>query len=89
MPEVQKRDTRRLNPRHQDMVRHKIQASQIINRLQKCVDGDVEMTSVQVRAAGILLDRSVPTLTRTIIQGDGDNGVLQLTINMSDGKRAK
>lgn len=63
----------RLNPRHQDMVRQKIQASQLINRLQGHVDGDIELTATQIQAAKILLDKSVsnaPTITDAHVTGE-------------------
>jgi len=43
-------------------VRQKIQTANIITRLQKHVDGDVEMSATQVRAAEILLQKVVPNL---------------------------
>lgn len=52
----------RLNPRHQQMVRDKIQASYLINRLHGCAMGEIEMTPVQVKAAEALLRKSVPDL---------------------------
>ena len=52
------------------MVRQKIQASVLIDRLQKHVSGEVEMTDSQIKAAAILLDRSVPKLAQ--IQHVGD-----------------
>tara|TARA_Y100000310_G_scaffold79766_1_gene76452 strand:- start:8283 stop:8519 length:237 start_codon:yes stop_codon:yes gene_type:complete len=61
----------RLNPRHQEMVRDKIQASQLINRLQKHVDGELELSVTQIRAIECLLDRSLPKLTATDITTDG------------------
>jgi hypothetical protein len=67
----------RLNPRHTDMVRQKIQASSIIHRLQQCVNGDVEMTSTQVTAALGLLDRSVPKLQAIQHVGDEDGGPIR------------
>ena len=60
---------KRLNPRHQDMVRQKIQASQIINRLQSLVDGEIEMSAAQVQAAKILLDKSISNAP-TVLAGD-------------------
>ena len=63
---------KRLNPRHQDMVRTKIQASQIINRLQSLVDGDIDMTQAQVSAAKILLDKAISNAP-TVLAGDSDN----------------
>ena len=60
----------RLNPRHSDVVRAKIQASNLIHRLMQCAEGKIELTSVQVRAIEALLDRSVPKLSQ--IQHIGD-----------------
>ena len=43
--------------------RDKIQAGNIINRLQKCINGEIELSPAQVRASEILLNRILPTLT--------------------------
>jgi hypothetical protein len=67
----------RLNPRHSEMVRQKIQASCIIDRLQKCINGEVEMTSTQVTAALGLLDRSVPKLAQIQHVGDEEGGPIR------------
>lgn len=69
----------RLNPRHSDMVRQKIQAGVLIDRLQKHVNGDVEMTGTQVNAALGLLDRSLPKLQAIQVSGP-DNGPVQLQV---------
>lgn len=72
----------RLNPRHSEMVRQKIQASCIIHRLQQHINGEVEMTGTQVTAALGLLDRSVPKLSTVQHVGDADNPVkTSLTIS--------
>jgi len=68
----------RLNLRHQDTVRAKIQASQLINRLQDHVDGKVELTNTQVTAALGLLKKSLPDLQA--IEGPGDQGEHKLEI---------
>lgn len=65
----------RLNPRHTEMVRQKIQASVLIDRLSKHVAGKLEMTPSQIRAAEILLDRSVPKLSQIQHSGDAENPV--------------
>lgn len=52
----------RLNPRHQDMVREKIRASQLINRLMDHALGEVDMSATQVRAAEALLKKCLPDL---------------------------
>jgi len=56
----------RLNRMHQDSVREKIRASMIIDRLEKCAAGEIELTPTQVQSAKILLDKSIsnaPTIT--------------------------
>lgn len=76
---MSKRNTTRLNPRHQDMVRAKIQASVIINRLQKHIAGKVDMSASQVTAARILLDKTLPNLQATELTGQ-DGGPVQVNI---------
>lgn len=60
----------RLNPHHSEMVRTKIQASQLINRLQDHVFGEVEMTATQLKAAEVLLRKSIPDLQALNISGE-------------------
>lgn len=67
----------RLRKHHQDDVREKIQATQIINRLQDCLNGHVELSPVQMRAAEILLKKTLPDLASSEITG-ADGGPLQL-----------
>jgi hypothetical protein len=43
--------------------RKKVQTSQLINRLQDHVLGEVELSSTQVRAAEILLKKTLPDLS--------------------------
>jgi len=59
----------RLNPAHDDRTRAKIQTSQIINRLEKLVKGEIKMTSQQVTAAGILLKKTLPDLSAVTMDG--------------------
>lgn len=70
----------RLNPRHQDMVRDKIQASQLINRLTEHALGQIDLEPTQVKAIEILLKKSIPDLSAVSISGQGDNGALQVQI---------
>lgn len=65
----------RLRKTHQEDVRTKIQASQIINRLQKHIVGDIEMSASQVNAAKILLGKSLPDLSSVQLSGDTENPV--------------
>lgn len=62
----------RLNKRHSDMVRQKIQASVIVDRFQKHFRGELELTPTQIKVGEVLLDRSVPKLQQ--IQGAGEEG---------------
>ena len=61
----------RLNPRHQDMVRDKIKASQLINRLQDYVLGKpgVVLEQSQVSAALGLLKKCVADLSNVELTG--------------------
>ncbi len=56
-----------------EIVRQRIQASQIMNRLQDHILGLVELSPTQIRAAEILLRKTVPDLTA--IQHSGTIGV--------------
>ena len=55
----------RLNPQHDERTRAKIQTSQIINRLQSFVKGEVEMSGPQVTAALGLLKKTMPDLSQS------------------------
>ncbi len=58
---------------HQDDVRAKIQASQLVNRLQGHVFGEHEMSATQLKAAEILLRKSIPDLSAITLGGDAEN----------------
>ena len=49
--------------RHDDETRAKIQTSQLINRLSDHVLGKLELSPTQVRAAEILLKKTIPDLS--------------------------
>ena len=70
----------RLNRMHSEQVRAKIQASVLIDRLQKHVNGEIEMTSSQITAAQVLLDRSVPKLSQIQHTGDKENPIEARTV---------
>jgi hypothetical protein len=59
----------RLNPAHDERTRAKIKTSQIINRLEKLVNGEIEMNAQQVTAAGILLKKTLPDLSAVTMDG--------------------
>lgn len=64
---------------HQDDVRAKIQASQIINRLMGCINGECELSATQVNAANILLRKTLPDLSSVELSGDPENPVEMVT----------
>lgn len=47
---------------HEQATREKIRTGVIIDRLHKCVTGQIEMTAVQVNAARVLLNKTLPDL---------------------------
>jgi hypothetical protein len=64
----------RLNKLHQDDIRKKIQASQLINVLQDhALTGEGEMPLSRMKAIEILLRKSVADLSAITISGDQDN----------------
>lgn len=73
MEEEKKQAGRPLGRRHQDEVRTKIQATQIINRLYSAFQGEIELSSTQVNIAKALLDKSLPDLKAIEHTGDADN----------------
>lgn len=59
--------------RHDDETRAKIQAAQIVNRLMGCVNGEIQLDATQVSAAKALLNKVLPDLSTTTLQGDADH----------------
>lgn len=55
------------------MVRDKIQANQLINRLESHALGEVELTPTQIKAIEILLKKTLPDLSAVEHSGDEDN----------------
>lgn len=70
----------RLNKRHSDEIRQKIQASVLIERLHRVADGTLEVTQQQLKATELLLDRSVAKLQAIQISGDEENPLAVSTI---------
>lgn len=74
----------RKNPFHSKQIRDKIQAVNLIRRLELNALGQlknnkgelIEMTSSQLRAAEMLLDRSIPKLQTIQYIGDEDNPIV-------------
>ena len=67
----------RINKRHTDEVRAKIQASCLIHRMQQCAMGEIDLTPTQINAINSLLDRSVPKLQTIQHVGDDEGGPIQ------------
>ncbi len=65
----------------------KIQATAIMNRLNECVEGRVELSSQQIKAADILLKKIVPDLSRSELTGkDGEKLSMTPVLNLTIGK---
>lgn len=60
----------RLNPKHDERTRAKIQTSQIINRLESFINGKAELSAPQVTAALGLLRKTLPDLQATEHSGE-------------------
>lgn len=69
----------RLNRHHADDVRRKIQSGVILQRLQKHFEGEIELTPTQLKAAEMMLDRSVAKLQQIQHTGDEQNPI-RLTV---------
>lgn len=57
--------------RHSDDVRKRIQTSQLINRLNDHVNDKIDMSPTQLKAAEILLRKSLPDLSAVTLTGEG------------------
>jgi hypothetical protein len=68
--------TAKLNPRHQQLIRDKINAGLLVERLTECALGQLELTSQQMKAIEILLKKSVPDLSAVEMTGDADAPIL-------------
>ncbi len=58
--------------RHDDETRAKIQAAQIINRFQDCLNGKIVLDPQQVSVGKALLNKVLPDLSSTTLEG-GEN----------------
>ena len=56
--------------RHDDETRAKIQAAQIIKRMQACIMGEIALDAQQVSCAKTLLAKVLPDLTATEHSGE-------------------
>lgn len=75
----------RLSPKHDQMTRHKIQTSQLINRLMDHAKGKNKMEPTQIKAAEILLKKALPDLQSVSLTGaDGEGPVVIQQIKYAD-----
>lgn len=72
--------TPKLNPRHQQLIRDKIQAALLVEKLQRCALEGLELTSQQMKAIEILLKKSVPDLSAIEMTGDPEKPVAMKVI---------
>ncbi len=82
---------RPMNKLHQEDVRSKIQASQLVNVLQNhaLTDGS-EISMSRMKAIEILLRKSIPDLSSVQLSGDENNPIrssLELVFRSADGNR--
>ena len=56
--------------RHDENTRLKIKVSHLINRMQRFFDGEITLSSAQVNAGRILLDRALPVLQSVEVSGE-------------------
>jgi hypothetical protein len=61
--------------RHDEETRAKIQASQLINRLQDHVFGETEISATQMKAIELLLKKTLPDLSAIDLGGQVDHDV--------------
>lgn len=66
----------RLKPRHQEDVKAKIKVSNIIDRLEKHIAGEIELSSTQVTSAKILLDKTMSNAPTAVEQKTEHSGVI-------------
>jgi hypothetical protein len=62
-----------------EVVRQKIRTSMIAKRLQNHIFGKCSMSQTQVRAAEILLARTLPTLSQTDLNIEGELGISDIS----------
>ena len=73
-----------MNKLHQDDVRKKIQASQLINVLQAhALSGEGDISVTRMKAIEILLRKSMPDLSAITLDGDGEGGPIKHSIKVT------
>lgn len=68
---------------HTDEVKEKIRTSQLINRLQDNALADEEfLTRGQIDSIKTLLAKTIPDLKAVELSGQGENGALEIVVNI-------
>lgn len=60
---------------HDEQTKRRIQASQLLNRLESYAKGEIEMTQGQVMAAKIVIGKSIPDLKSIEHSGNDEKPV--------------
>ena len=82
-PKVGRPIGRPLGLRHAEQTRRAIQATKLVQRLQDCAMGKLDLTKEQIRSIEILLKKTLPDLSSVELTGDSDNPVkFQGVINL-------
>lgn len=63
-----------------DTWRNRIKVGVIMERLERCANGKLDLTAAQLKAAQLLLSKVVPDLARTELAADRESP-LTITIN--------
>jgi len=72
---------RKNKPNHDDQTKRRIQASQLLNRLNLFANGKVEMSAAQVQAARVVIGKSIPDL-KSIEHTGKDGGPIEHTVRV-------
>jgi hypothetical protein len=75
---------RPMNKLHQEDVRKKIQAGQLVKTLQDHALGETsELSLTRMKAIEILLRKSMPDLSAITLSGDGEDGAIKHSIKVT------
>lgn len=77
----------RLRKNHQEEIRTKIQASVLVSRLMGHVEGKNQMSPSQIRAAEVLLNKSLPNLSDVKVDMTGNQVVFNLNTKLGDDEK--
>ena len=67
----------RINAKHDERTRAKIQTSQLVNRLQSFANGEAELTRDQIKAIEVLLKKSLPDLSSVSVEGPDGGSIFK------------